>query len=248
MNRSWKIVCIASLTCGLASAETITEIVPFDYNANDGVTFPVLQGFDSQGGTRQLTAVTFDFHHNFDVELFFESTGPTPVAAEDFSLTFIYNTLFQLGTLDGENNPPGFGIGGLFLGGISGDMAAYDGIPGNDGPDSIRRSLTDAFTASQTYTLAEPDVLAAVTDSGPLTTVLGGYNELFFEWINDPGWPFPPGGLPEYPSDAAVWVYWPTQRHYGEIEITYEYAPIPEPRMGGMALVALAALRRLARA
>ncbi|MCC6359398.1 MAG: hypothetical protein IT450_11705 [Phycisphaerales bacterium] len=230
----------------IAAADTITHSVPFDYDAGFGVTFPVVHGFDTLGGTRQLNAVTFDFHHNFSLELFFESTGPTPLAAGDFLLDFAYLTLFQLGEGGGEGEgPPIFGPGAYFVDDITGDLAAYDGVPGNDGPDSFRRSFTDAFTISQAYDAANPEVLEAVTDVGALTTVFGGFNELFFEWVNDPNWPIPPGGVPEYPTDAALWVSWPNFRHFGTIDITYDFTVIPEPAVAApLAVAALLMLRR----
>lgn len=225
----------------VAVADTITQTVPFDYDGNFGVTTPVIQGFDTQGGTRQLTGVTFAFHHNFDIELFVESTGPTAVSDGDFLFSLSYISLYQLG-LPGEKGdppPPFFGPGAFFAGDISGGLAAYDGIPGNNGPDSFRRDLADSFTVVQEYTQAEPDVLAAVTGAGPITTILGGFSEIFFAWVNDPGWPVPPGGFPEYPSDAAIWISTPTLRHFGEIEITYEYIPEPTTATGlaGLALL-----------
>ncbi|MEP0847691.1 MAG: hypothetical protein HRF50_12850 [Phycisphaerae bacterium] len=236
---------LVSMAPSVAAAGTITQTVPFDYDAGFGVTFPVIEGFDTLGGTRQLTGVAFEFRHSFELDLFVESTGPTAVTADDFSLDFAYITLFQLGLGGDEGGPPAFGPGAYFVEDVSGDLAAYDGIPGNDGADSFRRSYGDAFTVTQAYGLEEPAVLAALTDVGPLTTVLGGFNELFFEWFNDPGWPFPPGGVPEYPSDAAVWVSWPTFRHFGGITITYEYAAVPEPAgAAGLAGLALLAVRR----
>lgn len=234
-----------ALAPSIASADTITQTVPFEYDANFGATLPVIQGFDTLGGTRQLTGATFEFHNNFDLELFLESTGPTAVADGDFLLSLSYNILFQLGTAGekGDPPPPLFGLGSFFVGDISGDLAAYNGIPADDGPDSFRRNYSDAFTSIQSYGLEDPEVLAAVTDVGPLTTVLGGFNELFFAWVNDPGWPIPPGGFPEYPNDAAVWVSSPTFRHFGDIVVTYEY--VPEPTSAALlAALGLFALRR----
>jgi hypothetical protein len=230
------------LTPSFSVADVITQTVPFDYNADKGVTFPVMQGFDSLGGGRQLTGVTFEFHHNFELDLYIESTGPTPVAAADFNLSISYITLFQIG--QGEH-PPFFGPGALFVENASGDLAAYDGIPGNDGPDSYRRTLTDAFVIAQAYGAAEPDLLAAVTDVGEITTVFGGFLELFVEWNNDPSWPPPANGFPEYPGDASIWPSAPSLRHFGEIEITYEYVNVPGP--ASAALLALTALVPFAR-
>jgi len=235
---------LIALLAAPAGADTTSQTVPFDYDVNFGVTFPVLQGFDTAGGTLELVGVTFEFRHNFELDIYMESTGPSPIAAGDFLLDLAYLTLFQLGEAGGPTDPPVFGPGAYFVDDITGDLAAYDGVPGNDGPDSFRRSYSDAFSVVQAYDAANPEVLAAVTDVGPLTTVLGGFTELFFEWVNDPGWPIPPGGFPEYPDDAALWVSAPHFRHFGEIEVTYEYVPVPEPTTGAAALAALALLSR----
>ncbi len=222
-------LCLATLSAAAAVGETISQTVPFDYDATFGATLPVIEGFDTQGGARRLTGVTFDFHHNFSLDLFIESTGPTPVAAGDFSLELSYPTLFQLGPGGGETEPPFLGPGAMFFGGLTGALGAYDGDPGSPGADSFRRQLRQQFTVTQVYGLAEPEVLEAVTDVGPLTTVLGGFTELFFSWINDPNWPVPPSGVPQYPTDAALWVSLSNFRHFGDITITYEYAQVPEP-------------------
>lgn len=236
------VLVFVAATPAISSADILKQVVPFDYDANFGVTFPVVEGFDTLGGTRQLTNVTFEFHHNFALDLYFESTGPTALNEGDFALDFAYITLFQLGLAGEKGGPPGFGPGALFVGGITGALDAYDGVPGNDGPDSFHASFSDAFTATQSYGVEDPNVLAAVTDVGPLTTVFGGFNELFFVWINDPGWPIPPGGFPEYPNDAAVWVSTPTFRHFGDIAITYEFQDVPEPSslalLGALAMFA----------
>lgn len=235
----------ASATAAAASADVITQTVPFDYDANFGATLPVIQGFDTLGGTRQLTGLTIELRNNFDMDMFIESTGPTAVADGDFLLSTFFNILFQLGPAPekGEPPPPLFGLGSFFVSDISGDLAAYDGVPGNDGPDSLRRNFVDSFVSTQTVGLDEPDILAAVTDVGPLTTVLGGFGEFFFAWVNDPGWPTPPGGFPEYPTDAAVWVSTPEFRHFGELVVSYEFVPEPTS-LALFAPLALFALRR----
>ncbi len=238
----------------LAAAGTITHSVPFSYSplVGDGVIFPVIQGFDTLGGTRRLDAVTFAFDHQFTIEMFVESTGPTAVQTGDFSLNFAYITLFLLGTVDpltgargGGGGPPLIGPGAFFIDNFSADLAAYDGIPGNDGPDSTRRTFADAYTHTQTYTGAEQDVLDAVTDVGALTTVYGGFTELFFAWKNDPNWPVPPGGAPSYPTDAALWVSFSNFVHSGTIHVTYAYSDVPAPTTAlPLAAAGLLGLRR----
>lgn len=226
----------------VASADTISQTVQFDYSPLEGVTFPVIQGFDTMGGTRALTGVTFEFRHNFTIDLFVESTGPTALQAGDYSLNLAYMSLYQVGLANDGANPPFFGPGAFFIDNFSVDLAAYDGIAGNDGPDSARRTFTDAYTNAQTYGLEDPSMLAALTDVGALTTVYGGFGELGFWWINDPNWPTPDDGVPDYPTDAALWVHMSNFRHSGEIVLTYDYVMVPGPMsvlpLAGLALVA----------
>jgi hypothetical protein len=237
-SRIPSVLLVAAAAPSAAIADIATQTVPFDYDVASGIAFPLVERFDTLGGARQLQGVTFEFRHNFAVDVYVESTGPTPVGADDFALSVSSFGIFQLG--EAHEDPPFLGPGGFFVKNASGDLGAYDNVPGNDGPDSYRRSFTDVFTAIQEYGPAEPDVLAAVTGSGTLTTVLGGFTELFFGWNNDPNWPVPPGGVPEYPTDAAIWVSTPTFRHFGEIVITYEYANVPAPA-GAAAFAFLAA-------
>lgn len=247
MRSSLPLLLGLALVPGAVLGDTMTQSVPFDYDVNFGVSFPVIDGFDTLGGTRKLTGVTFDFHHNFTLDLFIESTGPTAVSAGDFAMDLAYITLFQLGEGGGEGDPPPpfFGPGAWFIAQITGNLGAYDGIPGNNGLDSLLLSYSDSFTVSQSYGLAEPDVLAAVTDVGPLTNVFGGFTEIFFQWINDPSWPPPANGFPEYPDDAAIWVSWPNFRHFGEIGVTYEYVTVLEPAgLAALAALGLLTIRR----
>lgn len=208
------------------------QTIPFDYNPNEGTISPVIQAFDSLGGTRQLTSINFGVTHNFALDLIIESTGPTAISVGDTYFSFEFYNVLQIGEATKENpSPPFIGTGAFFVGDISADLAAYDGIPGNNGPDSTTLTLTDAFNASFTYLPEEdPSLFLALTDTGAITSVFGGFTSYFFTWINDPAWPQPPEGAPpEYPNDAALWYDWNNFRHQGELVVTYEYADVPAP-------------------
>ena len=234
----------ATVTSPIATADSFTQVVTFDVDPLVGVAFPELQRFDTLGGTRELTGVTFTLRQNLALELYFESTGPTALSAGDFSLDFTYATLVQLGLANDEEAPPLFGTGGFFVDGVTGDLAAYDGEPGGDGADTFRVAYHDAFVAQLDFSPTDADVFAAVTGSGSLTTVFGGVSELLFQWNNDPGWTTPPSGAPEYPTDAAIWVTATEFRHFGEIEVRYDYVTVPEPTTALLLAVAVGAVRR----
>ncbi len=236
---------------GIASAVHAgvqVQSIPFDYNPNEGVVFPVIQGFDTLGGSRELTSVNFGVNHSYNLELIIESTGPTAISTGDFYFSFEFFNVLQVGEVTKENpNPPFIGTGAFFVGDISTDLAAYDGVPGSTGPDAATLTLTDAFNSSFTYLPHEdPSLFLALTDSGAITTVFGGFTSYFFAWINDPNWPQPPeGAFPKYPTDAALWFDWNNFRHQGEIVVTYEYADVPAPMTAlPLAMFAVAARRR----
>lgn len=257
MKRTLAVGVLAGLS-GVAGADTISHVVPFDYDATQGIINPVIPGFDTMGGTRQLNGVTFDFNHTFNAELFIESTGPTAVSAGDFFVSSSYITILQLGTIDdgggdgeivngGPPGPPFFGPGAFFIDNVTADLGAYDNIPGNDGPDMYRQTFTDSYANTWEFLSgADQSVLDALTDVGDVTTVYGGFLELSFFWVNDPNWPAPGEFFPMYPDDAAIWVGFDELRHYGDFTVTYDYSIVPAPFSAGVLLAGagVAARRR----
>ncbi len=230
-----------------ASAATITETVQFDYDPFQGTTELVLNGFDTLGGTRELRRATFEYQHNFNLDIFLESTGPTAVNVGDFSLSVGYINIHQLGTVNNGAGgfPPFFTAGGFYLADMSADLDAYDGVPGNNGPDSTLFTYDDSFIANFVFGQQDAPFLDVLTDTGPLATVFGGFTEMFFFWVNDPNWPLPDGFFPDYPDDAALWVTLQDFRHFGELTIKYKYRNIPAPAAAApLALLPLALRRR----
>lgn len=206
------------------------------------------------GGTRELTGVRFDFNHNFQQDIALESTGPTAVSAGDLLIEFGFISIFQLGTVmdgggdtdpdddpdgDGGSQPPFFGPGATFTGFFSTDLPAYNGNPGEN---VYRQTFSESYSNSWDYGVGDSAVLDAVTGTGSLETVLGGFAEIQFNWVNAPGWPAPGGFFPNYPNDATVWAGWDQLRHFGSLSVTYSYNVIPAPGMlaltGAMGLVA----------
>lgn len=246
MSKPSLALALALAAASAATAGTTSETVQFDYDPFAGTTELVLNGFDTMGGTRRLNRAVFEFHHNFSLDIYLESTGPTAVQQGDYGINIGFLSIYQLGTVNGgEGDPPFFGPGGFFISDFSADLGAYDGVPGNDGPDSFRDTFTDAFTSVLEFRHADQMFLDALTDTGPLTTIFGGFGELFFYWNNDPGWPEPMDFFPEYPTDAALWLALQNFRHFGEFTIDYHYTNVPAPAAAApMALLALGVRRR----
>lgn len=246
MSKASLVLVLALTANSVASAGTTSETVQFDYDPFAGTTELVLNGFDTLGGTRRLNRAEFEFEHNFSMEIYLESTGPTAISQGDYGINIGFISVLQLGTVNGgEGDPPFFGPGGFFISDFSADLGAYDGVPGNDGPDSYSETFTDAFSSLLEFRHSDQAFLDALTDTGPLTTVFGGFSELFFYWNNDPGWPVPDGFFPEYPTDAAIWLTLNPFRHFGEFTINYHYTNVPSPTAAApLALLAVGARRR----
>jgi len=258
MTRSalFSALAVAALGTG-AGAAVETHTIPFDYDPIQGTVEIDITGFDTQGGTRALSSVAFEFVHNFSADMYVESTGPTALLEGDFSINVAFLSIFQLGTIDGggeerggdgPSGPPFFGPGAFFIDNQSANLAAYDGVPGNDGADSFRRSFSDAYSWNGLFLPGDDQpVLDALTDVGTLTTIYGGFLELSFWWNNDPGWPLPQEFFPQYPTDAAIWVTLENFRHHGDIIVSYEYTQVPAPAASALLLapgVLLARRRR----
>lgn len=238
---------IAMLAAGTASAQTETQIVPFDYNPNVDFAFPEFSKFDTMGGTRELTGVTLSYDQSISFTAKLEQNSPVALDAGVFFVDIVYLSLHQLGTVDDDPNPP-------FLGpGAAGDnyspaLGASDGYNGS-GPDTYE-ALFDSgmfnFTAEYNPTDHQA-FLDVFIGQGTLTTVLGGFTELFGGYNSDPGFPdVDPNNPPQGPFSPfedpyyGVFVDFPEIRHQGTITATFEYQMVPAP--ASLALIGVGAL------
>ncbi|MEO0482126.1 MAG: hypothetical protein AAF138_00710 [Planctomycetota bacterium] len=246
----------------LAQANTISQTVPFDVDGLVDADFPQFQKFDTMGGLRELTGLTLSYDQNFRLDLTIESNGPTAINSGDWLLDAGYISLHQLGPAtdpdeeeeedDNDGGPPFLGPGATFQSGITADLGASDGF-GNGGADSFDTLITDAYVNTISYDpIADASVYDAFTGEGVLDTVLAGFSELFFQYVNDPNWgPIDPNNPPEGPFGFfedpffGVFVTFNEIRHFGDITVTYEFRNVPAPMTAApLALLALAARRR----
>lgn len=247
------LIAAAIAFAGTSAAQSVSQTVSFDYDAALDVTLLDIEAFDTMGGTRQLDRATFTFEHNFALDVFVESTGPTALSADDYQVDIGYISILQLGLADDNGDdddnaggPPFFGPGAFFTNPFSEDLDAYNNIPGDDAGDSFSRLFTESYT-SRDFVFergTEQSTLDAITDTGTLTSVYGGFTELNFFWINNPGWPPAGGFFPDYPNDAAVWVDIQSLRHFGQFTVVYDYTLIPAPATAPLAMLALGAAAR----
>lgn len=261
MKAALIILAVAGAAAG--QTDTITQVVPFDYDPFIDAAFPVIDRFDTLGGTRQLESVTLSYDQQISFDVRLEQNSPVALEAGNFFADVTYLSIHQLGTDDGggegDDDDGDGGSGPPFLGpGAAGDtfspaLAPTDGFNGT-GPDSFTASFdsgTFNFTDISTRDNA-PFVLDALTGQGPLTTVLGGFSEIFGGYNGDPMFPDvdpnnPPDG-PFFPFQDpfyGVFVDVFNIRHQGTITVDYEFSIVPAPASAlVMGVAGLAATRR----
>lgn len=243
---------MAMLAAGAVSAQTETQIVPFDYDPNIDFAFPEFQQFDTMGGTRELIGVTLSYDQTISFTARLEQNSPVELEEGVFFADIVYLSLHQLGTVDDNPDAP-------FLGpGAAGDvyspaLGASDGYNGS-GPDTFTAMFESGmFNFTAEYAAGtDQDYIDVFIGDGTLTTVLGGFTEIFGGYNSDPGFPDvdpnnPPDG-PFFPFQDpyyGVFVEIPTLRHQGTITATFEYRVVPAPAsLAMLGIGALGAMRR----
>ena len=239
-------IAVAAATTGAAIAADNSIVQTFDYNlALDSDTVFSLDGFDDFDGGRRLDSVTFAWDVNYRFDYTLESTGPTPVAANDFVINTEYQTLHQIGTA--QDTPWFYGFGGYFET-LTADLPGFT-TPGENvfqgGFEVLDNRIERTFTAGD-----GTGVVEYYTRTGQVPNVVGGFGLSQFVWINQPqGWePFNGGPFdqPVYPDDDAIWfTILPSSSQWGSLTATYEFTVIPAPATGSvLAVIGIAAARR----
>lgn len=244
---------IAMLAAGAASAQTETQIVPFDYDVSIDVAYPEFQLFDTMGGTRELTGVTLSYDQSISITSRFEQNSPITIAADNFYAEISYISLHQLGLSDGGDDdddnggPPFLGPGAAGASISVPELGPSDGYNGSGADTYVETIDTGLFNFTAEYDHNDQDFLGAFTGQGTLTTLLGGFSEVFGGYNSDPGFPAvdpnnPPDG-PFFPFQDpyyGVFVELPSIHHQGTITATFEYQMVPAP--ASLALIGVGAL------
>ena len=245
---------IVGLLATAAGAETISQQVDFSIDGFQGGTI-TFDRFDDMGGTRELTGVSFSYDQTIEFDMTIESNGYTGLEQGDWLLDAGYRTLHQMGVYgrgDGGPSYPAFGAGGFYAIQISADLGASDGYNGS-GPDTYNLTAGESFIFNESFsndTSFGQNVLQSVMGEGQLDTFMGGFTDLFFEWVNDPNWVVDPNNPPDGPFDGpfqdpyyGIFVSFDRILHSGSLTINYEYSVVPAPSglllMSGAGMLAI---------
>lgn len=208
-----------------ANAQTITQTADFFFDAvalNEPVPI-TFDAFDTMGGTRTLTGVSFAAHSSFSLEMIAENGEDYAIGADEW---FVEAAIFNNITFapDQPNEVSIFGLGGVGYGPLSDDLAASDGNE-QEGDDSVLFSFKDEYSG---FRDALPFQIANFEGSGQLDAEI---------------YPFLSLSIPPPPPFFDLWIT--NHLNFGTVELTYTYTEVPAPASASLvALAGLAAARR----
>ncbi len=202
---------------GDAPIEPGTETVSATWDVDMFTLYPspTLPRFDTLDGRRQLDGMTIAVQHSADMTIEVENGSAFPLDKDDYVAQFFFNTLMQLGSVDESDDPPFFGPGG-FEAGVAVDLPAGDQDPETVGFVHIE-SMTRAIEFEADYDWEEtPTYLEAMIGDAPITVVVGGFSEMFVEWVED------------HDGEAFLYAGNTALRYAGTLTVDYHYVPTEE--------------------
>lgn len=209
-----------------ALADTISQSITYDWNADQGLQIGVFDAFDDAGGARQLTGVSFalDATTRWDVTcLNYETTpfGPDDWFAEGFA---------NFNVLMGDFGAGAERIAGLLeFHGLTGDLGAGTGGPfGDPGDPAVSASFTGDILATFDLDASE----FAYFTGAPVNAFLLAFTDAYVDG---------PDGAP-----GIIVPQTDLLASAGKLTLNYEYVNVPAPGALPFALagLALAARRR----
>jgi hypothetical protein len=172
---------------------------------------PTIPRFDTMDGRRKLDRMTIAVDHAAVMTVSVENGTEVPLAADDFSHEFYLQTIIQLGSTEDTEDPPFFGPGS-FVAFQSVDLAGADGVEGS-GDDFHQETITDDIQFEALYIpLDTPEFLEAMSGTGELQLVVGGFSESWVYYADDIG-----EGALIYAGASGV-------QYSGTMTVTYEYS------------------------
>jgi len=241
----------------LAHSEVISQVVSFDAGFEGEIIS--FEQFDTMGGTRELTGLSLSYDQTISLDLMAQSNGYTALNSGDWLLDTGYLSIHQFGLVeerggDGDPGPPFIGPGAVFDI-ITSDLGISDGY-NNGGIDTHLFNISDSFIFDASYDGSnefDQRMFDAFTGPGTLDTILGGFIEGFFQWVNDPNWVVDPNNPPDGPFGGpfggdpyhGIFVDFLALSHSGDITVNYEYTSVPAPSSAAViGVLGIAGMRR----
>lgn len=212
------VLCLAA-AAPLALGDTVTQTFNYSYDGDlydPNFSFPTtsFDTFDTMGGTRQLTGVSVHSSIDASMTVTIENYDDTPYDAGTWYAEVTASLLlvcFDNNGVDGPN----FGLGGLYIADITGDLSAGTGGFPFGTPGDVK---VTAFTSGhiETTRAANTSDFGYFTSGGSFDVALPLLTELFLST--------PPagGGFGIFGGPSAM-------AQTGAITLTYEYTTVPAP-------------------
>lgn len=220
MSRALLSTLALTASATLANAELITQSFNYAWNSNQTQQPFSFNAFDSQGGTRELTAVKLAFEGAVSMEITATNTDPVTVLAGEWSVEASHTVVAF------------FNDGGLnLLQGIGGQSNDFTGeLPGGiGGLPGTPVVFTDTLAFANTVDI-DPAELPNFYGTGQFTGFMDGFYDAAVtppingQWIEV---------LPTLLSQS------------GTVTLTYEYSVVPAPASAAaFGLAGLATTRR----
>jgi hypothetical protein len=222
-----------TLACGSALAQnTQVETYDLDYafdfvaNPDQAPAMATFAGFDSMGGTRQLTGVVLRTQISAGMDVVVENYDTMAYSAGEWSGTFSLSLLASF-----QDEGPIVSMGGLVIEGITGDLSAgTGGFPfGSPGDVTANASIDDFINFSRP---APDSSLGYFASGNDLSMMIFTLSDFFYMQ--------PPG------SDQFNALAFAESGYFdGTLSLEYSYEVVPAPASAGLlAGLGLVATRR----
>ncbi|MFG0304606.1 MAG: choice-of-anchor E domain-containing protein [Phycisphaerales bacterium JB040] len=216
----------------LASAHAQTQQQSFEYTYSDAdgeLAFLTIDRFDDMGGTRELTGVTLTLDTSISYGLQIENNNPFALNAGEFYASGDSNAIVSFVDETPGSTNPFFGLGGVALVDVTGDLAPSDGAGGGlggggnwSGPDSLIRRTSATINS---VFVVDAWLLPDFQLDGPIEAVIGPFSDTRVDGL----------GVSARVID---------QLHVGTLGVIYEYSVVPTPGAGLAMLAGLGCAAR----
>ncbi len=206
---------VSAAQAGLGQSQTITQVSTFDFDAVQSNTPSALtfSAFDTMGGTRTLTAVSFHLEANYTLGFLAENGEDYAIGADDW---FVEAGLFN--NIEIGDGTLFSGVGSVGYGPLSAELDASDGVS-QSGADSVSWRFEGFIEGSRD---ALPFQIDAFVGSGQLDAEIYPFLSLLI------------------PPPEPYFDLWVTDNaSSGLVTLTYSYEIVPAP--AGTAVLSIGA-------